>query len=470
MVASAYFHRDNPPSGRALKRLAAFVALLVLAPGAPAAGGESPDWEAVSKEAVDLLGRYIRIRSVNPPAETTEAAEFLAGLLRAEGIEVKTYEGAPGKINVLARLPATHAPSGGRKPRPILLLHHIDVVPVDHSRWPFDPFAAEIHDGYLYGRGAMDMKGLGVIHLLAFINLHRQRAPISRDVILLATADEETGGQDGARWMIQNHWRALDPEYVLDEGGFGSRDILAADGRLVFAVSVAEKKMLWLRAVGNGTAGHGSQPIDDNANDRLVRALSRIAARPSPARRPPIIEELIRRAGELAHNKFTRAIQRDTLSLTTLGSGVGAPPKVNVIPSVAEATIDCRLLPDTDVDRFLAELRSMTSGEEGVELEVIYRMDETPVTPHDTPLFSAIERAIRAEHPEATVAPFLIPYGTDSNTFRVQGAWAYGLTPMIVDAPIVASMHGDGEKVPIEELVRGVRIFYNMLRDFCGPA
>lgn len=423
------------------------------------------DWAGVQKEAAALLQRYIRIQSVNPPADTREAAALLKGVLDAEGIEVETFEPAPGRVSLLARIPATEAPSGG-KPRPLMLLHHMDVVPVDPAHWQEDPFSGAIHDSYLHGRGTADMKGVGVIHLMTLITLKRQKVPLARDIILTATADEETGGEWGARWLIANHWDRLNPEFVLDEGGFGARDILAADGRLAFGISVAEKRMLWLSLTAEGTAGHGSQPIPDNANVRLARALSAIAGRDAPASATPVIQEMTKRLGPLADNKFTRAIQRDTISITTLRSGVGEPPKVNVIPSTAVATLDCRLLPDTDPNRFLADLKALLP--DGLRLEVDYRMDEAPVTSYQTPMFAALEKAILKEHPGATVTPMQIPYGTDSNTFRVKGAMAYGLIPMLVDASIIASMHSDEEKIPVAELSRGVRILYNAVTDCCA--
>jgi len=445
---------------------ASILAVSLLAAALPARAASAPDWDAVSREAIDLLSRYVRIRSVNPPADAREAAEFLASQLRTAGIEPETFEPEPGKVTLVARLAAA-LPAGAARPRPLMLLHHMDVVPVDEARWPVPPFSGEIRDGFLYGRGAMDMKGVGIIHLLAFMLLKRMQIPLSRDVILMATPDEETGGAAGARYMIASHWDALNPEYVLDEGGFGARDVLAADGRLVFGISVAEKKMLWLSLAASGTAGHGSQPIPDNANDALVAALASVAAREAPARPSPVVRELEKRVGQLADNKFTRAIRRDTVSLTTLKSGVGSPPKVNVIPSAATATLDCRLLPDTDLDRFLAQLKESLGPERGINVSVEYRMDQAPVTPWETPFFLALEKAIGAEHPDAVVAPMLIPYGTDSNQFRIKGAHAYGLIPMVVDASMIASMHSDAERAPVSELGRGVRILYRMMTDFC---
>ncbi len=439
----------------------------------PGAGGAAapvprPDWTGVGREAADLLQRYVRIPSVNPPADTREASAFLREVLEREGVATSLFESAPGKVNLLARLPATVSAAEGRG-RAVLLLHHMDVVPVDPARWSGDPFGGEIREGLLHGRGALDMKATGIMHVLALLTLKRQNVPLGRDLLLLATADEETGGHDGARWMIERHWQRLEPEYVLDEGGFGARDVLGADGRLVFGISVGEKTILWTRVRAAGTAGHGSQPIPDNAGEALVRALAGIAARPSPARLTPVLRELVARVGPLADNTFTRAIQSDTVTLTSLRAGVGDPPKANVIPSAAEATLDCRLLPDTDPDVFLEGLRRAAGEASRVDLEPIYRMDETPVTPHETPLFAALERAIRAEHPDAVVAPILIPYGTDSNAFRLRGSRAYGLTPMVLDAGVVASMHGDAERVPVAELERGARILYRALVEIAAP-
>ncbi|MCA9796107.1 MAG: M20/M25/M40 family metallo-hydrolase, partial [Candidatus Eremiobacteraeota bacterium] len=180
----------------------------------------------------------------------------------------------------------------------------------------------------------------------------------------------------------------------------------------------------------------------------------------------PLVEELSKRIGPLAENPFTNAIVRDTMSLTSLRSGVGDPPKVNVIPSLAEATLDIRLLPDTDLPAFEAEIRRRLDGLEGVEFEVIYAMDTTPVSSWETPLFGSIEKAIKAEHPEAVVTPYLVPFGTDSNSFRLKGAKAYGFFPMILDANLIFSAHSDNERVPVAEFEPALRIYYRALKGY----
>ena len=339
----------------------------------------------------------------------------------------------------------------------------MDVVPADATRWPVDPFSAVVKDGMIWGRGAVDMKSLGVIHLYAFLTLLRQHVPRHREVIFLAVPDEEAGGGLGARWMLKNHYAELDPEYVLDEGGCGSRDLYAA-GKLVYGISVAEKKIIWLKVRADGVAGHGSQPHEQNPNDRLVRALQRLLAEPLPAAQVAVVETMRTQLGALASNKYARAIQQSTIALTTLRSGVGEPPKVNVIPSVAEATLDCRVLPGTTTAQWLTELRRRL-GDPGLQLTVTFESDDPVVTPADTPLFRALAGAIRRHNPEAIVVPTLVPFGTDANGFRPRGVKSYGVFPVTLPAELVASMHGDAERLPIAELGKGIQVLYEALRD-----
>src|SRR5471030_3165701 len=233
--------------------------------------------EVSQDEVTRLLTEYVAIDTSNPPGDTLRAADFLASILEREGIPVTRYESAPGKAIVYARLKATVSPAAGKA---ILLLHHMDVVPADRTQWKTDPFVPVIQGGDLWGRGAMDMKGQGVAQLVAFLMLKRQNVPRTRDVILLAEPDEEVGGALCARWMIANHYAELDPEYVIDEGGFGSTDLFAPNKKMVYGISVAEKKIVWLKLRAEGVAGHGSQPTDSNPNDRLVRALARLLGGP----------------------------------------------------------------------------------------------------------------------------------------------------------------------------------------------
>jgi acetylornithine deacetylase/succinyl-diaminopimelate desuccinylase-like protein len=445
-----------------------------------------------AEEIKRLLMAYVAIDTSNPPGNTGRAAEFLTSILEKEGIPVTRYESAPGKVIVYARLKATVSPVAGKA---ILLLHHMDVVPADRTQWKTDPFQPTIQNGDLWGRGSMDMKGQGVAQLVAFLMLKRRNVPRTRDVILLAEPDEEVGGALGARWMIANHYAELDPEYVIDEGGFGSPDLFAPN-KTVYGISVAEKKIVWLKLRAEGIAGHGSQPTDTNPNDRLVKALARLLApdppgagvdqgrplrqpnatpRPGaePIRRPGVGAELAppsvldmmqAKVGAFARNKFTNAIQQSTISLTWFRSGVGDPPKINVIPSVAEAGLDCRVLPGTTKDQWIAEV-ARRLGDPGIKIELINESDDPVVTSQDAPLYRNIEAAIKRHHPEAIVTPLLIPYGTDANAFRPKGVKAYGVFPALLPADVVASMHGDGEHVNLASVREASQIFFEALRD-----
>jgi acetylornithine deacetylase/succinyl-diaminopimelate desuccinylase-like protein len=275
----------------------------------------------------------------------------------------------------------------------------------------------------------------------------------------------------GARWMIANHYAELDPEYVIDEGGFGSRDLFAP-GKLVYGISVAEKKIVWLKVRAEGVAGHGSQPNDQNPNDRLVKALARLLAQPVdvasvPSRTPPdadVLGIMKSRVGTFAANKFTNAIQHSTIALTWFRSGVGDPPKINVIPSVAEAGLDCRVLPGTTRDQWMTEVKRRL-GDPALTLELINESDDPVVTTHDSPLYRNLEAALKRRHPDAIITPMLIPYGTDSNAFRPKGVKSYGIFPAILSADTVASMHGDAERVPLDGVREAAQVLFDALRD-----
>ena len=417
------------------------------------------DWKAVETDALKTLQGYVRINTSNPPGDVTKAADYLSAILKREGIEVTRYESGPGRSILLARLKGSGA--GGK---PILLESHMDVVPTDPSRWAKDPFAAEIADGKMWGRGTIDMKGIGTSYLYAFIMLHRQKVPLSRDVLLMFVPDEEVGGELGARWMLKNHYGELDPEYVIDEGGFGSRDMFTP-GKLVFGISVAERKIMWLKLRAEGIAGHGSQPHDKNPNDHLLKALSRLFAEPVAAAPFPVVETMKQRiGGPLVSNKFNNAIQQSTISLTSLRSGVGDPPKVNVIPSVAEATLDCRLLPGTTGADWIKEIERRLA-DPTIKIEVINEGEDPVVTPQDTSLYRALEGAIKRQHPDAIVTPMVVPYGTDANGFRPRGVKSYGIFPGIIPAASILSMHGDAEFMPVDALGPAIRILFDALKE-----
>jgi acetylornithine deacetylase/succinyl-diaminopimelate desuccinylase-like protein len=432
--------------------------LFVLVTAAAALAAE-PDWNRVDSEALARLQKYIRLESINPPADVRKAAAFFEAELKQAGFEPKLYaaDAKAGKINLIVRLPGRD-----RAKKPLLLLNHFDTVPVDASAWDIPPFGAVLKDGMIWGRGALDMKGIGIQHLTALMELKRAGAVPSRDIVMLTTADEESGGDFGIQWMIANHFADIDAEYVLDEGGFGSREILAP-GKLVFGIMAGEKQVARLRVRATGTAAHGSQPIPDNANERLLRALQQILTYEGRNKLHPVVDEMRRNiGGTFAENKYTNAIQKNTIALTTLRSGVGDPPMSNVIPSSAVATVDCRLLPGVNAEEFISELKARINDPK-VTLEKIIEPADAGVSNSKTPLFAAMTRVIQKHNPGAIVTPILVPHGTDSVQMRKRGIISYGLTPMVLDLATAGTMHSDRERIPVAEFQKGVRIFYDLL-------
>jgi acetylornithine deacetylase/succinyl-diaminopimelate desuccinylase-like protein len=339
----------------------------------------------------------------------------------------------------------------------------MDVVPVDPSRWKENPFGAEIKNGDLWGRGSLDMKSTGIMQLAALILLKQSNITPARDIVFVSTCDEETGGVMGAQWMIQNHWNDMNPEYVMDEGAVGSRDVYTP-GKLVFGIAVGDKQVLWLKLRATGLAGHGSQPNPDNANDILIRAIEKAKEIPPASKPNPIVTEMHDAIGTFASNKFMNAIQQNTISVTSLRSGVGDPPKANVIPSLAEATLDCRLLPGQNAAEFVSEIKARINDQRITVEQISRDPDDPKLSSTTTPLYQAIASAVRLQDPDATVMPIVVPFGTDASKFRVRGVNAYGIMPMIIDSATLATMHSDSEHVPIDQFKRGLHIYFNILR------
>jgi acetylornithine deacetylase/succinyl-diaminopimelate desuccinylase-like protein len=420
-----------------------------------------PDWPKVEQHSLEFLQTYIRIPTIDPPADTRKAAELFKTELEAHGFAPKLYPSGPdGKTILIVRLAGRD-----RAKKPLLLMNHFDVVPVDRAAWgAIDPFAAEIKDGILWGRGSLDMKGVGVMQLTALILLKDLGIVPDRDIVMLCDPDEEAGGEYGIKWMVNNHRDEIDAEWVIDEGGFGSRDALAKQsGKLMFGIAVGEKHLMWVRLRAKGTAGHGSQPIAENANMILVEAIGKALALSAAGKQSRTVGEMIRSTGGLAPNKYINAIQQNTISLTSMTSGLGNPPKANVIPSIAEATLDCRLLPGVNSDEFISEMKARINDPR-VTVELINHSDDAGESPSDTPAFKAMVAAILAHHPSAVVTPMLVPYGTDSNVLRKLGIPAYGFIPMVLDTATLATMHSDAERIPVAEFLKGLRIYFDLLR------
>lgn len=434
------------------------------------------DWDEVTREATDLLSRYIAIDTTNPPGNEEPAARFLADILRENGIDDITFYDASdaesqGRLNLRACLP------GDGSARPLLLLNHTDVVPVEREGWQEEPFAGLVKDGIIWGRGALDMKGMGVMELITMLLIHRHRIPHRRDIVFLAVADEEEGSEYGAGFLAREHPEVLDAEYVLNEGAWGTTEVMGVR-RPAFNCAVSEKGPCWLRLVTEGSPGHGSVPRENNALDRLVRALHRIQEWQRPRTVVPELAEYFaraHRAGFVAeepteevitkmgdHNPVIRAITSNTVSLTTTRAGV----KQNVIPATAEATIDCRLLPGTDPDAFIEELeRVVDDPEVRIEKGLI---SSTPSSPIETELMGIIEQVVHDHVEEAVVLPGISAGFTDSRVFRGQGVTAYGFTPFLLEPLEAATIHGHNERVSIENLRLGCEMLFEVVWRICA--
>jgi acetylornithine deacetylase/succinyl-diaminopimelate desuccinylase-like protein len=421
------------------------------------------DWKSIGDETIRLFREYLSIETTNPPGDVTEAAGFFQRVLEGSGVPIEMLwtDRDSGRVNVLARL------EGKGNKRPLMLLNHMDTVPVDPEGWTVEPFQGVRKDGYIYGRGALDMKNFGIVQLMTMVLLERTGIELERDVVFLAVADEEVSGELGAGWVAENRWDTIDAEYVFDEGGFGTRGFFTNDDRLVFSVGVAEKKVLWLRLIVEGTGGHGSMPPRDNANFILTQALGRLAAWETPVIITPVVAEMQSRLGRLDETPYNNALRRNTISLTVLKGYVGNPPKSNVIPAEAEAVLDCRLLPGQDTDAFVREVERVLD-EPRARIEYIERPAESIISPHETELFEVIEEEIAKLYPDSVVLPHLIIYGTDSRLFRPKGAICYGFFPGPVTMEEYRSIHGNDERIREQSLRKAVRAYFNVVSEFCS--
>jgi acetylornithine deacetylase/succinyl-diaminopimelate desuccinylase-like protein len=416
------------------------------------------DWEAAGREAAELLSAYVRIDSSHPRGRTIETADFLEEILQSSGLETRRYPTPdPDKVNLAAWLRAER-PVG----KAIALSSHMDVVQAVAADWTFEPFSGEVADGYVYGRGTLDMKGMGIMELLTVLLLKRLGVELTRDVLLMHTSDEETGSTLGAKLLVDEHYADLDPAVVLDEGGSGMRGFFSRGD--VFAVSVGEKRIIWMKMIARAEPGHGSMPWAEAATHRLVQAANRVLSQP-PAEREagPVAEMIARLGGAKAHDEIrahraTRPLLRDTISVTMMSGGY----KINVIPEQAEISLDCRLLPDTDERAFIARLEQIVD-DPAITFEVGWPNAPAATAPWDASSpFAAIEQACLAHVPASVVTPSLFVAGTDGRFFRQRGVPSYGLVPCLFTADDLKGYHGIDERLSLENLTLGTQIILDL--------
>jgi acetylornithine deacetylase/succinyl-diaminopimelate desuccinylase-like protein len=435
------------------------------------------EWRDAGREAASLLSQYLAINTTNPPGNEIKAAEWLKAVLGREGIEAQIFEPQPGKANLYARV------KGDGTARPLIFLSHMDVVLASPEYWKVDPFAGVTQDGYVWGRGALDMKGEAVAQLMTLLILRRAGVPLKRDIIFLATSDEEIGSGVGAGWFVEQHPDLVrDAEFLINEGGTIRTD---ASGRIeYYGVGTTEKSPFWLDVTAKGTPGHGSRPTPDNPVHRLVRALSRIVSYQTPLVVTPVVERYFRDLSTIESDATrrvwladVRAALRDTVVARALTSdltynallrntisitGLGGSDKTNVIPPVATAALDVRLLPGQDPAAFLADLVRVVSD---TAVSITPQGPNWPATesPTDTELFRAIVTAARARDPKALVTTPPLTGFTDSHYFRRLGIVSYGVSPFPLSQVESRGVHGNDERVSLDDLTFGVRFLYDVV-------
>lgn len=437
--------------------------------------------EEIGDEVSKILSDLIKIDTTNPPGNEIKAAEYLYNLFQKEGYEGEIIETGEGRGNYILRIP------GKKSGKNLMLLGHLDVVPAQKDKWTVDPFSGEIKDGFVWGRGALDCKGLVAIQAWTVLNIIRNGLQRTHgDLIFAATADEERGGSHGVKWLVENNLDFKKVDYVITEGsGF----CIPIAGKNKYLIEVGQKETFWVKLRVKGKPGHGSLPgFHKTAITKIAEIIKRIEKYSTPVEYSPTVKEILDEllednkllkllllqkglAGMVLkkmHKKrpseatFLNSLLRDTITPTIIRGGY----KENVIPEEAEVTLDARLLPGKKFEDLLDHLKHAL-GE-----KLLKKIEITKITGSEGPNFSeyrgnpfyaAIEHILKELDPKSKLVPFVISGGTDSRFLRKHGVTAYGFQPMTRDlkmSEILKMVHGIDEKVPIKTLIFGAKFMH----------
>ncbi|MFN8471920.1 MAG: M20/M25/M40 family metallo-hydrolase [Anaerolineae bacterium] len=442
----------------------------------------APNWDETRQEVTSLLQDLLRLDTTNPPGNEIIAADYIADRLQQVGIEPTVLESAPGRGNVVGRL------KGTGEEAPLLLMGHVDVVPAEPAKWERPPFSGDLADGYIWGRGALDMKNTVASHLMVMLLLARAGVPLRRDVIFMANADEEVGGKMGAGWVVDNHPDLIRAEYAINEGGGMEMPI---GGTSFYTVQTAEKGTARFSMRAYGRPGHASVPRPDNAVTRLCEAVAALGrtqlplhptatfaamldsiAEVMPALEPvkPALLDPATSATTLAQLPLPEdlrlmfsAMLRNTASPTILSAGT----KINVIPSVAEVQVDGRTIPGSRGADLLAEARAVVGDD--IELEL---HGDSPALEAglESPLYDTIVEVMREHWPEARPLPLLVPGATDARHVTRLGTKVYGFSPLRSEANVdfFALIHSHNERVSVNNLLFSTQVIYDVVTRFAG--
>ncbi len=467
-------------------RIVFIVACAVLAAAGARAQSSmaKPDLNKLADEAQGWLSDLVRINSVNPPGNEAVVAKYISAIFQKEGISNELLEMAPGRSIVVARLQAGPLPDPTRA---LLLVAHQDTVGVDASKWTVDPFSATVRDGYLWGRGAIDDKAMLAANIATMVELKRSGARLSRDVLFLATDDEEQGGAASIKVAIQKYWDKIACAYALNEGG----RVIVKDGKVQYVgVQASEKVAYNVAVIASGQSGHGSLPRPDNAVVHLAAAVAKLGAYQVPAQPSTITLRYFEQLAKIEDDenaKWMRALEqperadlavkhlgeqspmwnsmlRDTIAPTMLQAGV----RVNVVPSEATANLNIRLLPGHSIEELMSQFTKIVNDPQ-IRFQLAPDSGENaPPSELTSPLFQTIERLTPQEFPGAITVPLLGTGATDSASLRLHKVQAYGLEPFPMVEDDSSRVHADNERIPVDGFHKGVVFLYHVVSDFAS--
>ena len=458
--------------------------VIALAAGRAAAQAPAPELGKISDEAAGWLADLVRINTTNPPGNELEAARYLKGILDREGIPAELLEVAPGRAAVVARLQSSPVPDPSRA---LLMLAHLDVVGVSRDKWSVEPFGGIIKNGYLYGRGVIDDKGMVAANLAVLVALKRAGVRLDRDVIFLADTDEEQGGDASIKTLIRNYWDKIAAGFALNEGG----NVVVEGGKVKYVgVQAAEKVPVDVQVIATGTSGHASVPRPDNAVVRLAEAIAKIGNYQPPVHMTAITSSYFEQLAKVEDEetaKWMRALEmpvrkdlaarrisdanpvwssmlRDSIAPTILRAGVRA----NVVPSEARANLNVRLLPGDSIYTVIGDLQKLVDDPK-VRFEAQPDAGEaSPPSSLDTPLYLTIERVSKQVFNDTVVVPLMSTWATDSAQLRLRNVQAYGLVPFPLTEQDLLRMHADDERIPLDAFHKGVEYLYRIVEEFAA--
>jgi acetylornithine deacetylase/succinyl-diaminopimelate desuccinylase-like protein len=472
---------------RRFSRFIIVLAVVVFACGIIHAQAPSaqPNLDKLGDEAQGWLADMIRINTVNPPGNEAAVAKYIASIFQKEGISYEVLEMAPGRSIVIARLQAGPLPDPANA---LLLVAHQDTVGVDAKKWTVDPFGAVVRDGYLYGRGSIDDKAMLAANMAVFLTLKRTAARLGRDVIFLATDDEEQGGSASIKTVIAKYWDKIACAYSLNEEGH----VIVKGGKVQYVgIQASEKVMYNITVTATGPSGHASMPLAGNAVVHLAAAIAKLGNYQTPGQPNTIVRRYFEQLAKVETDdeiaKWMRALEqpertdlavkhlseqspmwnsmlRDTITPTILEAGI----RVNVIPSEATANLNVRMLPGDSINELIAQMGKIVN-----DPQIRFQMapehgENAPPSEITTPLYQTIERLTPQEFPGAIALPFLSTGATDSASLRLHKVQAYGLVPFPLTEADFARMHGDDERIPVDSFHKGVAFLYHVVSDFAS--